>query len=364
MNIGIVDIDLIGRKKHRFPNLSCEKLSGYHKLNGDNVELLTDYNFNPKDYDIVYASKVFTDTPNPDWIINEPNIKIGGTGFHYDRNLLLPAEIEHCKPDYSLYDDWIDKQLRNGVPKSQFRSYEQYSIGFLTRGCFRQCEFCINKEYKQVFEHSPLSEFYDENRKKICLLDDNFFGYKDWKEKLEELKQIGKPFVFKQGLDERLLTDEKCKLLFNSKYDGEFTFAFDNIREYDLIKSKLQLIRKHTDTNRIKFYVLVGFESTDLNDIINCFERIKLLMNYGCIPYIMRYQSTTDKPWQESEFRDMYIQLARWCNQPSLFKKMSFREFCEGNGLNSKPHRVMKEFERKYPEVSEKYFDIKFKKIS
>lgn len=29
MKVGIVDADLIGRPKHRFPNLVCEKLSGY-----------------------------------------------------------------------------------------------------------------------------------------------------------------------------------------------------------------------------------------------------------------------------------------------------------------------------------------------
>ena len=31
MKIGIIDADLIGRSKHRFPNLACEKISGYWK---------------------------------------------------------------------------------------------------------------------------------------------------------------------------------------------------------------------------------------------------------------------------------------------------------------------------------------------
>lgn len=363
MKIGIVDIDLINRKKHRFPNLSCEKLSGYHKLNGDNVELLTDFDWNPSDFDIVYASKVFTDTPSPEWLLSEPNIITGGTGFHYDRNSFLPLEVEHCMPDYSLYDNWVNEQIENGISKAQFKSYQQYSIGFLTRGCFRHCGFCINKDYDHVFENSPLSEFHDTSRKKICLLDDNFFGFRDWRVKLEELRATNKPFVFKQGLDERLLTDEKCELLFSSKYDGEFTFAFDSIKDYDLIKSKLQLIRNHTDTKRIKFYVLVGFASTDLDDVINAFERIKLLMEYSCLPYIMRYQSKTSKPWQDSEFRDIYIQLARWCNQPGFFKKMSFREFCTANGEKSKCYRAMTEFEKKYKDISNQYFDLRYRTI-
>lgn len=43
MKIGIVDADLIGRHKHRFPNLVCEKLSGYWKERGAEVTLLMDY---------------------------------------------------------------------------------------------------------------------------------------------------------------------------------------------------------------------------------------------------------------------------------------------------------------------------------
>ena len=64
----------------------------------------------------------------------------------------------------------------------QFKEYTDYSIGFLTRGCFRKCQFCVNQKYNHVFLHSPLKEFLDESRKKICLLDDNFLGCKHWKE--------------------------------------------------------------------------------------------------------------------------------------------------------------------------------------
>ena len=34
MNIAIIDADLIGRAKHRFPNLVCMKLSSYFKRRG------------------------------------------------------------------------------------------------------------------------------------------------------------------------------------------------------------------------------------------------------------------------------------------------------------------------------------------
>ena len=59
MKIAIIDADLLGRTKHRFPNLVCEKLSAYWKEHGAEVELKLDYE-NLDKYDKVYISKVFT----------------------------------------------------------------------------------------------------------------------------------------------------------------------------------------------------------------------------------------------------------------------------------------------------------------
>ena len=168
-------------------------------------------------------------------------------------------------------------------------------------------------------------EFKDDSRKKICILDDNILGYPEWRNILYQLINTGKSFKFKQGMDERLLTDEKCEILFNAKYDGDYIFAFDNISDYDLIHKKLQMIRNHTYKMNIKFYVLVGYESTDVIDIENAFKRIELLIRYHCLPYIMRFQNKNNSPWKDSDMRGMYITLARWCNQPSYFKKKSLR---------------------------------------
>ena len=38
--VAIIDADLIGRKKHRFPNLVCMKLSGYYKELGKKKMLM------------------------------------------------------------------------------------------------------------------------------------------------------------------------------------------------------------------------------------------------------------------------------------------------------------------------------------
>lgn len=387
MKIGIIDADLISRNKHRFPNLACEKIAGYHKRIGDDVTLITKWDyFLLLGYDKVYISKVFTDTVVPDWCDPEtiketlPNVSLGGSGFYFDSAEPLPCYIEHHMPDYSLYNDWIEEtvtQARNEQGerfnekkfRQQFKEYTDYSIGFLTRGCFRKCGFCINKKYDRVSAHSPLDEFYDPNKKKICLLDDNFLGIGKAKaiEMLNELKATGKPFKFKQGIDERLISDEVCNIIFNSNYDGDITFAFDSINDYEIIESKLKIIKRYAKKKSIKFYVLVGFESTDETDIENAFKRVELLMRYGCLPYVMRYQSKEGKPYLQSKYKDIYITLARWANQPRFIKKMSFREFCyvtQGQVKSADKQctalRSMISFEREHKDIAQKYFDLKW----
>ena len=367
IKIAIIDTDLVGKKKHRFPNLVSMKLSGYYKELGNDVELKLDYE-DLQLYDKVFISKVFTDTPIDESVLNLPNVEYGGTGFFYDKAPKLPSEIEHQKPDYHLYDEWVNSKLsevneKTGEPKYKrvdFKYYLDYSIGFVTRGCFRQCQFCVNKNYKKVEVHSPLDEFVDYSRKKICLLDDNFFGCPGWKDILSQLQATGKPFQFKQGLDERLLTDEKCEMLFKSKYDGDYIFAFDNVADYELIERKLQLLRKYTDKYP-KFYVFCGFDREDKwdedfwkQDIFDMMKRIELLMKYHCLPYIMRFNRYLESPYQ-----GVYKTVAAWCNQPSFFKKKSLREFGEANGSNSARNRYIVDFEEKYPELK-KYMDIKW----
>lgn len=107
LNIGIIDADLIGAKKHRFPNLASMKISAYNKNLGNEVKLITSYDEDFSQYDDIYLSKVFTATEVPRNVIELPNIHCGGTGFFYDKAPPLKDEIEHCMPDYHLYDEWI-----------------------------------------------------------------------------------------------------------------------------------------------------------------------------------------------------------------------------------------------------------------
>lgn len=380
------------------------KLSSYYKSQDWEVELKLNYE-NLEQYDKVTISKVFMDTEIPfepedkslkteqnianfyngNPILNMPNVEYGGTGFFYDKAPPLSVDIEHIMPDYHLYDKWVETQLANGVKKKDLSYYTDYSIGFATRGCIRQCSFCVNRNYKKCSLHSPLSEFVDPDRPYICLLDDNIFACKDWRQVFNDLNATGKRFQFKQGCDERLLTDEKCEVLFNqAKWIGDRIFAFDNIKDKDLIIDRLQMIRRHTDSV-IKFYAFCGFNHNNIgvydeefwaNDIRDLFERIEILMSYGCLPYVMRY-----KDYELSPYRGMYIAITMWCNQPGFFKKSSFSDYCKIRGMSNENYkkyktnfvqyladgnkkgstwRYMEEFAEKYPQIATEYFNMKW----
>jgi len=110
MKIALVDVD-----GHHFPNLALMRLSAWHKAQGDEVEWWSGFTH----YDRVYLSKVFTFTPDFDTVIDADEVITGGTG--YKNYGSLPPEIEATPPDYSIYP-WFKR-----------------AVGFLTRGCVRDC---------------------------------------------------------------------------------------------------------------------------------------------------------------------------------------------------------------------------------
>lgn len=366
--VGIIDADLIDHGT-RHPNLALMKIAGYLREKGNEVELIYksfEEAKNPK-YSMLYMGCVFSFTNVPEDIKTLPNMKAyGGTGFYPEGDgPQLPYEVEHHMPFYDLYKPYVEAEIARGRKKSYFSDYMQYSIGFTSRGCFRKCSFCVNKKYDHAFRHSPVAEFLDETRPYIYLWDDNIMALGRWEEIIDELEATGKPYQFRQGIDLRLMTDHKADRLVNAHYHGDFIFAFDHIEDRDLIIEKVQLWRRYS-AKICKMYVISGYNSQDEHDIADVFERIKILMTYGSLPYIMRYEA-----YKQSPYRELYVQIARWCNQPQFLKKMSFREFCEANqkykkdqSTNCAAYQCMLDFEKKFPEIASEYFDLKFDELN
>ena len=62
--------------------------------------------------------------------------------------------------------------------------------------------------------------------------------------------------------------------------------------------------------------------------------------------------------YEESPYRGVYITIARWCNQPSFFKKKTLREYVQ-MPVNATALRYISDFERLFPEAG-RYFDLRF----
>ncbi len=314
MKVGLIDNELVTRNKHNFPNLALMKLSAHHKSKGDettltNFDLISDYNLFKENYDIIYVSKVFSNTYTPDFVKDMPNVILGGSGFNYSKVDGLPNEIEHSKPDYDLY---------NLVGRGQY--YKNFSIGFTTRGCIRKCPFCINVDYSRVYEHSHIDEFLDENRPYIMLLDDNVTAYRGFYDVFDMLNETGKPFVFKQGMDFRLMTERKMKVLWNSNYYSTskktrkqdkggrvYHFAFDDVNDYNLMEKRLkQYYFTKPYAFSVIFYVLCGFDRSGkyneeffLFDIESILKRIDLLFKHNALPYVMIHENVKLSPYKD-----------------------------------------------------------------
>lgn len=296
MKIGLIDCDANG-----FPNLPLMKLSAYHKAQGDSVEWYHPFS---ERYDKVYISRVFSFTPDYTHAVNADEVIRGGTGYEitlqngkevYSAGSVLPFEVEHIYPDYSLY----------GI--------EDTAYGFLSRGCPRGCEFCIvgPKEGHKSVKVADLSEFW-KGQKKIVLCDPNILACKDWRELLSQLAKSRAFIDFNQGLDIRLMTEEKAEALNECKLK-EIHFAWDRWQDKDLVLEKLALYAR---TGKFKphshnaiVYTIVNFDTTFEQDL----ERIYTLRDMGYWPYVMIY----NKAHCERKYKD----LQRWVNNRVIFAK-------------------------------------------
>jgi len=282
--VGLLDVD--GSKN--FPNLPLMKLSAYHKKQGDTVEWLNLF----EHYDIVYKSKVFGFTPDFEYAIRADEIIEGGTGYkHIDLKATLPAEIEHIMPDYSLYP--------------QFKE----AYGFLSRGCPRNCGFCIvsEKEGRCSVQVADVDQFWT-NQKTIKLLDPNLLACKDHEKLLIQLAETNAYVDFTQGLDIRLVNKDNIALL-NHLKTKMLHLAWDNPKE-DLT-DKFKWFAENTtvdDERKRTVYILTNWNSTHEEDLY----RVYMLRSQGFSPYVMIY----DKQNAPKITR----KLQRWVNNRFIFR--------------------------------------------
>lgn len=300
MQIGLIDVDNWNNLKGCFPNLPLMKLSAWHKEQGDLVEW-----YDPsKHYDLVYMSKVFSFTNEPFEEIHADQVVKGGSGyaiqlidgkevFDQEKHSNLPDHIEHIFPDYSLY----------GITNT--------AHGFMSRGCPRGCFFCHvkAKEGCKAYKVADLNEFWN-GQKNIELYDPNTLACPEWKDILQQLIDSKANVDFNQGVDIRLMTDEKCEMLMQMKIK-HIHFAWDRYQDKEFVVPKLQRFKEMTGWSRDKVtvYILTNYDTTMEQNL----ERVTTCRELGFNPYIMRYDKEHIPRGSEIN------KLARYVNTKRIF---------------------------------------------
>lgn len=287
----LVDVD------SKIPNLALMKLSAYHKSKDDEV------GFNVGEPDKIYVSVIFKKNRGKvsgmKYLYPNSEIVFGGCGW--DLKNKLPDEIEYIKPDYDLY----------GV---------DYSMGFTTRGCIRNCYFCIVPEKEGMIRiNQHPREFHNPKFNEMILLDNNilakpkwFFEVTDW------FMDMGLKIDFNQGLDIRLLTKEIAERLHELKGVGTWKFAFDNMNvKKDVLKGIKILKDAGINMKQQTSFYVYCHDNSMFKDAL---DRCNILRENGCNSFVMFNIDNKDRSKQIKN-------LQRWANRRWVYWSGPFDEY-------------------------------------
>ncbi len=310
VRIGLIDMD------SKIPNLALMKLSAFHKRRGDKVIL---NNFNPSEVDKVYCSVIFTRNREKAARLAAlyPNISFGGTGWDLDTT--LPVDVERLQPDYDLYNaDILYPRMRGiGTRSTKMKKAKiiaDAGIGFTTRGCVRNCEFClIPAKEGRLRKVGSIADLINPRSNVVIILDNNFIADPDVLEKIMEIKARNLVVDITQGLDIRLMTPVLARALSEIKHLRSIHYAWDLMSFESLVLRGIETLSRHIKTWRHLCYMLVGFNTSFEEDVY----RFRKLLELGVDPFVMVYNEKGSPKLHH---------FARWVNG-RIYTKCKFDEY-------------------------------------
>jgi hypothetical protein len=275
----------------KLPNVALMRLAAHHRKLGDDVELRRVGNATALQPDLfdaherVYASLIFERTrPLADELRRvRPDAVLGGTGWDLGTTLEQHG-VTTIEQDYSVYPT--------------FRP----SIGFTQRGCRLKCSFCVvpQKEGKIRQEQTVASLWRgDPWPRELHLLDNDFFGQPNWRERIAEIRDGGFKVSFTQGINVRFVDRETASAIASVQYRDDamrrrrIYTAWDNRKdEARLFRGLQTLVEVGIAPSNIMVYMLVGYWPGETHEDRD-YRRARL-REFGADPYPMPFERTPD----------------------------------------------------------------------
>lgn len=241
----------------------------------------------------------------PDYIYSKTGVK---------PHLGLLKSAESFAPDYAM----------------NFGRKMKSSISFTSRGCIRNCKFCnVRTLEPEFYIKNSWEKDIDKELPAITFWDNNWLASPNVEADCENLRRIGKPVDFNQGLDARLLDNDMAKLLSKIRL-SPVRFAFDNIAHEKSVLNAIRLAKKHLSTD-IRVYVLYNFTDTPED----FFHRIHLLNKEGVLAFPMEYREASPnqakipgKNWNTHILRGLKLSLLFYYRKGIITKsRSSFSSF-------------------------------------
>ena len=283
--------------KNKYPPLGLMKISTFHKRKGHNVAFYKGCSFELRKqiWDRIYISTLFTfywnktiktinyysksvkDTSNiyvggvmatlmKNEIQNEINVTIVEGLLNEQRKLGYKDDykIDDITPDYSIID-----QKSNNLLKYNYPTNDSY-IAYATRGCIRKCKFCAVPIVEPYFQNNisiskqvkAIKRKHGEKRH-LLLLDNNILASEEFPKIINDIKSVGfergakyisykngkkiyqnRYVDFNQGIDARLITKEKMKLLSEIAI-SPLRIAFDDIKYKNIYMEKVKMAAEY-----------------------------------------------------------------------------------------------------------------------
>lgn len=266
------------------PNLALMKLAHWHLAQGDQVTVTRSIepSLDEPGYDRVYGSAIFKFSQDRllrfqrQW----PGAIIGGTGTPF----VHTVEDVIGRPEYEFYD-------YGGYP--DFKD----SLGFTQRGCRLKCKFCVvpTKEGKNR-GLNPISAIWrgDPYPRHLNILDNDFFGQPEWRERIAEIREGEFKVCLQQGINVRLINDEAAAALATIRYQNtkfkekKLYTAWDNLGDEKVFFKGVDCLERNgVPSKHLMAYMLIGYDPKETWEAI--WHRFGEMVRRDIEPYPMVY---------------------------------------------------------------------------